>query len=181
MDSAQLERDRQIDPYNLEVECVRQTDLFCGYAQEAITARAAMDNADKAVDDAKEIVKNTAARLSLVCRENPLAFNLPKATEASIEAAVRVHPDFQKALAAQSATSQDYVDARQAYGELEVAVKAMEMKKSMLEALVKLHGQQYFAGPSVPRSLADAVNEFQTNRQAALAQPPKRVVRRREG
>ena len=51
--------------------------------------------------------------------------------------------------------------------ELEVmgaAVRALDQKKSALENLVRLQGQNYFAGPSVPRTIgAEWVKEVERN------------------
>ena len=42
-------------------------------------------------------------------------------------------------------------------------LKAFEQRKDALENLVRLHGQQYFAGPKIPRDLPSEM-EKRTNK-----------------
>jgi len=53
----------------------------------------------------------------------------------------------------------------------------MEQRKRMLELLVTLHGQEYFAGPSVPRNLIDAWKEAKKSKAEELLRRTK--VRKR--
>ena len=57
--------------------------------------------------------------------------------------------------------SQAVAVPREVGGEWRVAVKAMDDKKRMLQGLITLHGQQYFAGPDVPRDLLASWMESQ--------------------
>ena len=50
--------------------------------------------------------------------------------------------------------NQKYLDAQYEKNMAGNAVQSMNMRKEALENLVKLHGQSYFAGPSVPHDLS---------------------------
>jgi len=119
-------------------------------------ARAAVDEAKIGIDKAKFQWDTSEAKLALEIRANPGDFGLDKVTEGTITAAVKDHKKYKKA-------RQKWIDAKAnadattaRAGKLEQAVKTMEMKKRMLESLITLHGQQYFAGPSTPRDLPAA-------------------------
>ena len=58
-------------------------------------------------------------------------------------------------------------EAKKHAGIVKGAVKTWEQRKNMLETLTKLHGQSYFAGPSVPRDLP---NERSNTAQKAQKQ-----------
>jgi hypothetical protein len=45
-------------------------------------------------------------------------------------------------------------------------VKAIDARKTMLETLVKLHGQQYFAGPNVPRDLSHEAEKKRSQKKS---------------
>ena len=147
MDSNTFAEDRQIDPEQLDVEAVKQADRTFHYAEQSVHARANVDR----IKLQMELIE---ARLALDCREHPENFGLSKVTEAGIAAAVRLRKEYVEACKA-------HIEAREESMLLEKAVAAMEMKESMIKVLVSLHGQQYFAGPSVPRDLVSAWKEAQ--------------------
>lgn len=132
-------QDVEINPDALDVEWARQAQTFLKYSVEQAAAR------DKA-DRLKEKLEVYDAGLGLKIRSNPASFGLDKVTEGSVQAAILLDKDHQAASA----------QLAQARYELEVigaAVRAMDQKKSALENLVRLQGQNYFAGPSVPRDI----------------------------
>jgi len=139
--------DRTIEPTELDVEAAQQADLFFKWAQRAVKARARVDRQKLRLD-------TLDARLSLECRSHPENFGLERTTEGAIVAAVKTHEDYAKAYDA-------YLRAKESSALMDKAVEAMEQKKRMLEVLITLHGQQYFAGPSVPRDLSAAWQEHQ--------------------
>jgi len=136
---SEFESDKVIDPSRLDYECVRQPEVFFKYAQKAIKAA---ENADKA-KLRMDVIKGT---LEIDCRQHPDKYGLVKSTDNGVNSAVTIHPKYQKALS-------EYLEARRELKLMDAAVNAMEQKKRMLEVLVTLHGQQYFAGASVPRDL----------------------------
>lgn len=135
----ELRKDRKIDAEGLDVECLDQVDLFCKWAERSIGAKAL-------VEDLKLSLEAKQAELDLRIRKRPEKHGLEKLTEAGVKAAVLNHPEFLKA-------RKKFNRARDEAAYLDTAVSAMEMKKRMIEQLIVLHGQQYFAGPSVPRDL----------------------------
>lgn len=131
--------DVEINPEALDVEWVRQPRTFMQYAREAAKARDALDRAK----EAHEVVR---AEVSLDVRKNPGKYNLEKVTEGSIESVLLLNEQCKEA-------SDKLATARYEAEITSSAVRAMDMKKSALENLVRLHGQSYFAGPSVPRDI----------------------------
>ena len=63
--------------------------------------------------------------------------------EKSIEAAVTTAPDYQMA-------NQEYIERKYEHDIATGVVRAFDHRKAALENLVRLHANQYFAGPSVP-------------------------------
>lgn len=163
MDANEFQKDKAIDPSQLDVECVRQAETFFKWAERSIEARAE-------VDRAKFKLEVTESRLEIECRKNPEHFGLGKVTESGIKAAVILHADHREAY-------KNYIEARREEGLLSVAVQAMDMKKRQLENLITLHGQKYFAGPSVPRDLIGAYVESQKDVEEKFTQ--RQVVRSR--
>lgn len=145
MDLQAFEQDRKIDPEALDVEVTQQADLFFKWAERYAKATSAVEMG-KVNLDALE------ARLQLRCRMFPAEFNLVSVTETSIKAAVLMHEDFIAQQAKYHGLKADKIV-------LEKVVETLDMKKRMLELLVTLHGQEYFAGPSSPRDLASIWNK----------------------
>lgn len=139
MDRAELEQDKAIDPEQLDVECVRQADLFFKWAERLVEAGAKLEREEFDL----EVLE---ARLQLECREYPERFNVKNITETAIKSAVKSCPRYGDAYRA-------YLAAKGEKMLLEKAVGAMDMRKRMLEALIDLFGREYFAGPSEPRDL----------------------------
>lgn len=165
MDVERLAKDRVVDPAALDVEAARQADVFLHWAEESVKARAVVDQTKMELD----LIE---ARLNLRCREHPEEFGLSKTTEGSISAAVTVHPDRITAMEKLNA-------ARERSMMSDKIVEALEQKKRMIELLVTLHGQQYFAGPSVPRDLVSAFKEQQQKSEERLRERQVGKVRRR--
>ena len=142
MDKAELEADRAIDPGQLDVEAVRQAEIYCKWAERAVIAAARTETVEFELDLLESQLQGQA-------RSQPIKENCKAPTEASIKAWVAGHP---KMIEARKAV----MDARLEEGLLKTAEKSLYVKKQMLELLGQLHGQQYFAGPGVPRNLMEA-------------------------
>ena len=147
MERNEFEKDLQVDPNQLDLAAVLQGELFFKWAERAVAARAKMDRKKFALDVLQ-------AELQTRCREKPEKFGLVKVTEGAISAAVHTHQKYLEGY-------EEYLDARNDSALLDKAVVAMETRKRMIEVLITLHGQQYFAGPSVPRNLVGAWKEYQ--------------------
>jgi len=134
-----FDRDLRIDETALDVECLEQPSLMMAYAQEAAEARMEMDTAKESLD----VIE---AQVDSEVRDCPEDFGLKKITESAIKSAVVLDERVQ---AAKKRLTQAKLD----YGMTTAASVAMDARKKMLEMLIQLHGQQYFAGPKTPRNL----------------------------
>ena len=165
MDPEEFIRDKTIDPSQLDVEAARQAETFFKWAERAIEAKALTDRLRLRL----EVLE---ARLGIQCREKPDEFGLSRVTEMAIVAAVKTHQDYITAY-------KKYLAAKADSSMLDRAVDAMDMKKRMIESLITLHGQQYFAGPSVPRNLVEAWKETQVETEKAVNARQKLRPRKR--
>ena len=166
MDRNEFEEDKHIDPSQLDVEACRQADVFFKWAEKAIDARAEADRLKFKHDV-------TETRIQLLCREHPEKYGIVKLTEASVQAAVKCNED-------RIEQWEEYLKARRNSAMLDKAVEAMEMRKRMIEVLITLHGQKYFAGPSVPRDLVGAWQENQVKASARLMEKETARAEKRE-
>jgi len=138
------EKDLAIDPDALDVEWLQQPQLFFRYAREQAEAKAR-------ADEAKERLDVTRAELDTTVRSAYQDAGV-KFTEAVVSAAIIVHPEYKEAMA-------EYMTLTADANLLSSAVRAMDQRKSALENLVRLHGQEYFAGPKEPRDLSQATRD----------------------
>ena len=136
----EYEKDIQIDCDALDVEWLDQPGLMMKYTRHAAETRTKADNAKEALD----LIK---AGLDKKIRLNPERFDITKITESVILNSIIIHPEY-------AIANNVYIQARYESEVARGAVAAIEQRKTALENLVKLHGQQYFAGPKVPRDLS---------------------------
>jgi len=129
----------RIDPNLLDVECLRQPELFMEWAERATEAHADIERAKLRMDVKK-------ATIDKEVREDPGKFGLSKVTEAAVQSAVLSSEEYRE-------KNLDYIKAMSNAKLLDYAVRAFDQRKSMLNNLITLHGQQYFAGPKVPHDL----------------------------
>jgi len=134
------EDDLRIDEDALDVEWLDQPSLMQKYIR--VTAEA-----DKVLDEAKEALEYCEAELEMGIRADPESYGVEKVTDKSVKSAILIQEEHQEL---SKAVIQAKFEAKIASG----AVKSTEQRKTALENLVKLHGQGYFAGPSVPRDLS---------------------------
>jgi hypothetical protein len=167
VDREELDFDLAIDPNYLDRACLEQGELFYKWAERAVHAREEMERL-------KSKMETTSAKLQMQVRKAPADFDLKRATESAISARV----DCDKRIL----NLRDlYLRARSQSALLERAVDAMEMRKRMLEVMITLHGQQYFAGPSVPHDLAADWKEHRQQREAIANDRVKSKARKRVG
>lgn len=133
-DRMQISLDVRIDPMNLDVECLSQSQKFMKWAEAAVDARVEAERLEL-------VLEVTAAKLQARMRANPEKFGLAKATEGEVKAAVACHPR-------RVAAAEAFLAAKASQHYLEKAVAAMETRKRMLDDLITLHGQEYFSDPS---------------------------------
>ena len=164
MNKSEFEQDLAIDPLQLDVHAGLQGELFFKWAEKEVAAR---QNAD----EAKFRLEVLTAQLDSQARLDPDSFGIQKVTEGSIATAVKTSDQYQEAY-------EEWLEARGEAALLAKAVEAMEQKKRMIEVLITLHGQQYFAGPSIPRNLAEAWKDEMEKREKNVRQ--KTPLRRRK-
>ncbi len=139
------EKDIYIDESALDVELLGQALLMIRYARKAAEARVEMDKAKDGVEVAR-------AKLDKNIRIDPEQFEVVKITEGAVAAAILLQPQYKEA-------NEAFLEARYEYDMARYAVQAIDQRKAALENLVRLHGQQYFAGPSIPRDLSREAQE----------------------
>jgi hypothetical protein len=166
VEANELAEDIRVNPEALDVEAAQQAELFFKWAERAVEARADMDRAKLAVD----LIE---ARLGIRMRAKPELYNLTKVTDPAIASAVKRHEKYLDAF-------QTFLKAKETSALMEKAAEAMEQKKRMIEVLITLHGQEYFAGPSVPRDLGAAWSENQKQREGRTNDKLRDKVRGRK-
>ena len=134
------EKDVTIDPDALDVEWLGQPGLIFKYSKKSAEVQQELSNA-------KEALELTKATLDKKIRTNPEKYGIEKITETVVANTIISQDDFKEA-------NQVYQEAQFEVNILRGVMDALNNKKSALENLVKLHGQNYFAGPSVPRDLS---------------------------
>jgi len=65
----------------------------------------------------------------------------------------------------------DYLEAKHKAKIVNGTTRAVDHRKSMIERLTQLHGQSYFAGPSVPHDLS-----FEWQQKQKQAEADKRIA-----
>ena len=164
MERDEFEQDLHIDPDQLDVEAAMQGEIFFKWAERAVKAR-------KVVDRAKLKMEVIASELASRIRKKPEKYKLEKVTETSVKATVETQEKYKDA-------QEEHLDAREDQLLLDKAVLAIEQKDRSLKQLIQLHGQEYFAGPSSPRSLTDAYMEETKKRKDRLIKKTK--IRKRK-
>lgn len=148
------EEDIKIDEKALDVEWIEQSSLGLRYGKNL-----AFWHRKVALADEKK--KTTRSELINEANKNPeRCCNKKSPNAADIEAFYRNHEDYKKAV-------QELIDAQYEAEYAEIAKNEIcYTRRTALENLVRLHGQMYFAGPSIPRDLSKEWEEKQKQRSA---------------
>ena len=133
------EKDIEIIPDELDVAWIEQPTLMFRYASKVAEA-------SKVWDNAKERLSIVRADLDKQIRDFPEKYGIEKITETVVSNTILKQSEYQQA-------NQDVIDTQYDFNIARAAVTALENKKVALENLVKLYGQQYFAGPNLPRDI----------------------------
>lgn len=134
------EDDMRIDEDALDVELLEQPSLMTKYSR--LLAEAKLER-----DLAKEELDLMRATIDLDIRDNPEKYQLSKVTENAINNCILMEEQYQDV---QKKYNQDNYEVNVLQG----IINAIEHRKSALENLVKLYGQNYFAGPAIPHDLS---------------------------
>lgn len=155
--------DLKINPNQLDVEWLEQPLRFHIYSAKSAEA-------NKNVRKCEELVKVIRSELILEASEKGSAVLgagvKPIAT--NVEAFFRNNADYKKA-------KSQLHEAQYEQEMLANAVAAFHQRKFALENLTRLHGQNYFAGPTIPRDLSE---EYKENKKDSLRET-SRARRRR--
>jgi len=164
MSNDNWKEDVEINPDALDVEWCRQSSLFAKYCEKQVTAR-------DTVDRLKHQLDVLEAELGLKIRNDPASYGLEKVTEAGVQSVMLLNKK-------RAALHESLLQARYELEIVQSAVRALDQKKSALENLVRLGGQNYFAMPSVPRDLGQ---EWTRQTERGLARSTiKRSLSRKE-
>lgn len=157
------EQDAYIDETALDVEWLEQAELAIKYGKHWAMCK-------KKYTHAEEKIKLVRADLVKQANEDPdkhLGDGV-KPTAVNVESYYRSHPDHKKA-------KQEWIELGYELNVAEVARNEISYaRKSALENLVRLHAQQYFAGPSVPRKLEQERQAVQRTRNKKMGNSLKR-------
>jgi len=123
-----------VDKDDLDRECCIQPRIYMTYASELAEAR--LREAE-----AESTFKAIKATLDGLIRSNPSAYNLPdKVTETVIAHTIVLQDEYMKA-------QKKVNDAQYKVSLLFAMIGSLDIKRSSIENLVKLHGQNYFSTP----------------------------------
>ncbi|MFA5525873.1 MAG: hypothetical protein WC992_03520 [Acholeplasmataceae bacterium] len=136
------ERDVRIDESALDVEWLNQPSLALKYARLS----AYWNDMVRRLDERKKTIRS---ELILKVNANPAALlGKDKPNAGDIEAYYRADTGYQSVVSELNDAMKESEYANLAKDEI------CYTRKKALENLVVLHGQQYFAGPTVPRDLS---------------------------
>lgn len=155
------EKDIRIDETALDVEWLNQPELMRKYTR--YQAGLQLDE-----DEAKENLEFITAELDKEIRSNPEKFGIEKITEGVIKNTILLQDKYKD-------INKEYLNAKFENNTGKGAIKAIDNRKKALENLVTLHGQQYFAGPKVPRNLSWEVQERQKRADKAVGSKMRRT------
>jgi hypothetical protein len=135
------EKDLRIDADALDLEWIGQATLSMKYVKHFAQCRKRLTNAE-------ENIKVIRAELIQKANSDPVRFcKKEKPNAADIEAYYRNHPRHKEA-------KDEWVEAQYEFTMAEGAKNEFSFtRKAALENMVTLHGQNYFAGPSMPLNL----------------------------
>lgn len=168
------EQDIRIDADALDLEWLDQPRLMLRYSKE-------LAKAEREQNRLKEKLAVTEAQLDRDVRLTPGDY-IPmdpktgtpkfKITEAVVRGCVIQDDDYKE-------VHEELIQAQFEVKVLKGAVDAIQQRKDALQDLVRLHGQNYFAGPKVPRDLAKEVASRETQQAYNRKKSNEAVSRKR--
>lgn len=136
------EKDLRIDENALDLEFLDQASLAMRYGEN-------LADAEKELFYAKERLAVKEADLTKRANSKPdtLLGAGVKPTGDNVKSFVKMHKEYRE-------LQEELIEAQYEYNMAKIAYDEISRtRKTALENLVKLHGQNYFAGPKVPRDL----------------------------
>lgn len=135
------EKDIEIDETALDVEWLNQASLMLKYARNEAEC-------ERELDMAKEKLDLTKSQIDFDIRMDPDKYGIEKKiTESVVQNTIIQQKPYRD-------DYEDFLEVKNNYNIAKGVTRAINARKDALENLVRLHGQQYFAGPSVPRDLS---------------------------
>ena len=148
-----VDRDLDVNPNALDVECLNLPQTHFRYNEKLADAK--MDLAR-----AKENHDITKAEKDNAIRTRPKKYGIrDKLTEGAIRAVIAKDKKCSEALEEVNRCNYE-VDI------LSAAVKALDVKKVSVEGLIKLHGQNYFSSPKLPRDIDQEIIKDRKRKEA---------------
>ena len=141
----EYEKDIHIDESSIDTEWLEQPMKMFKYC--ALAAQTRMD-----LDKAKEALDIIKAEIDKEVRNSPSDYGLDKVTDKAIESITITQKNYIR-------VNNEYIQARYENEMVLAAVRAIDQRKDALENLVRLHGQQYFAGPKEPHNITQQRNK----------------------
>lgn len=138
-----IKSDVEVDQYNLEAECITMSSTYYNYADMAREAKAL-------VSEKTDMLKVIQAERNIAIREH-CANEGKKVTEDIVKSMVQCDADVINAM-------KELRDATATFDRISVGVKALEIKKSELDNLVKLRCNSSYID-NVAKSTKDLNNE----------------------
>ena len=162
------ENDLRIDEDALDIEWLEQASLALKYGKHYALCK-------KKVSLALEKIKICRAELIREANDDPVGCcEKEKPNAADIEAYYRNSSQHKKA-------KEEWVELQYELDMAEIAKNEMCFtRKATLENLVILHGQQYFAGPKMPRNLHKEREEAEAQREKLNAGISEKLMRRKK-
>lgn len=156
-------KDIHIDETQLDVEWCDQAELYLKYARYEVQC-------EKEYELKKMQLDLLHGELDEQVRKHPEDFNLEgiKLVNDVVNNTVISLGEYQDMYI-------ELLDAKVKLGDAKVATKAFLQRKEALENLVYLNGQQYFAGPKLPRNLSE---ERQIQQKKVNTKVGRRLKRR---
>ena len=165
MDDLNYESDIRIDQDALDVEWLEQPRMVFVYSKNLAFRKRLLEKVTQEI----ALVK---AEIDKEVRQSPELFNVNvKLTETVVNNTIIQQKKYVDIY-------NEYVEAKYEVNIAQAAVNAMEHRKSALENLVRLFGQQYFAGPTIPRDLSKEWEQKQ--RQKNVDKKVGNVMKRRK-
>jgi hypothetical protein len=165
MKELDFQGDLKIEETALDVECLNQPRLMMKYSEEYASVQAEMA-------DAKEELDVFEAKADAAIRNDPEKYGITKITEAAVKAAILLDEDCAE-------KRKELRRLKEKVDLISGAVRSVDARKKMLELLVQLYGQQYFAGPKIPRDIhKEARARFE---QESSNEKVKKAMKRKGG
>ena len=139
----------EIDITRLDEEWINQPKLYFKYSQELTGAKEELERCKAQMEVAQDEIKETKARLDLRIRKNPEKYlgDDSKPTETAIANRILLHPKYAEAKEVIYKLTEELIVANKKVSTFYSAINTLDHRKSALERLVSLHGQNYFSTP----------------------------------